>query len=199
MEHYYTEKQNSVFRPHKIKVQLCGNEFELYSASGVFSKSRVDRGTMLLIESAIVKDRWCVLDLGCSYGAVGIAIKLAYPETNVVMSDVNARAMKLARMNAKLNNVRVELITSDIFKSPKLNSRKFNTILLNPPQTAGKDVCFRMISEAREHLLDGGSLQLVARHNKGGKTLSEKMKEVFDNVRDVDKKGGFRVYASEKN
>ena len=39
-------------------------------------------------------------------------------------------------------------------------------------------------------------LQIVARHNKGGKTLMEKMDEVFGNVKDIAKKSGFRVYIS---
>ena len=74
----------------------------------------------------------------------------------------------------------------------------FDTILLNPPQKAGKDVCFRMIEEAPNHLKEDGTLQIVATHNKGGKTLAKKMEEVFGNVDSIVKKGGVRVYLSRK-
>ena len=42
-----------------------------------------------------------------------------------------------------------------------------------------------------------GTLQIVARHNKGGKNLSEKMEEVFGNVKVLAKKRGYRVYLSQ--
>ena len=73
---------------------------------------------------------------------------------------------------------------------------EFDTILLNPPQHAGKDVCMKMIENAIKYLKNGGLLQLVARHNKGGKSFEKKMKEVFGNVKDIAKKGGFRVYVA---
>ncbi|MBI2647630.1 class I SAM-dependent methyltransferase, partial [Candidatus Woesearchaeota archaeon] len=42
------------------------------------------------------------------------------------------------------------------------------------------------------------SLQLVARHNKGGEALSDKMQEVFGNVKVIAKKAGYWVYMSVK-
>jgi 16S rRNA G1207 methylase RsmC len=198
VEHYYTEKQKSEFRPKKIKVRVFEAEFELYTAGGVFSPKKLDLGTKLLIESATVKRGWKLLDFGCGYGVVGVAIKRKFPALEVVMTDVNARAVKLAKMNTKLCGIEAEVIQSDVFSNPKLNRFLFDTILLNPPQTAGKDVCFRMIENAKKHLVKGGLLQIVARSQKGGKQLSIKMDEVFGNVKDVAKRSGFRVYVSEK-
>jgi len=40
-------------------------------------------------------------------------------------------------------------------------------------------------------------LQVVARHKKGGKSLSHFMEEVFGNLTAVAKKSGYRVYVSE--
>jgi 16S rRNA (guanine1207-N2)-methyltransferase len=74
----------------------------------------------------------------------------------------------------------------------------FDTILLNPPQTAGKKLCFELIEESKAHLKKDGLLQLVARHNKGGKDLSKKMLEVFGNVEPTAKEAGFRVYVSKR-
>ena len=70
---------------------------------------------------------------------------------------------------------------------------------ITSPQNAGKKLCFELIEGARERLKKGGTFQLVARRNKGGKSLSEKMKEVFGNAKVIAKKAGYWVYASVKS
>jgi len=194
-EHYFTEKPTSELKLRKIKVFVKGINLQLKTAAGVFSPNRLDNGTRLLIESAIIKDRWSVLDLGCGYGIVGITIKKLFPSSNITMSDINERALKLARINLKLNKVSANVLKSNSFNSIK---EKFDTILLNPPQTAGKDICFEMIEMSFDHLNKNGLLQIVARHNKGGSTFEKKMQEVFGNVKEISKKSGYRIYVSEK-
>ena len=54
-----------------------------------------------------------------------------------------------------------------------------------------------MIEESHVHLKQGGTLQLVAPHNKGGKSLKAVMEEAFGNVSELVRKAGFRVYFSE--
>ncbi len=181
----------------KVKVNFLGNEFEVNCASGVFSSKKIDKGTELFIKNIQIKDGWDVLDLGCGVGVVGIAVKLAYDNINVVFSDVNKRAIKVTNMNLDLNAIEdVEVIYSDLYA--KID-KKFDTILCNPPQCAGKDVCFSVIDNAKDHLKKNGLLQIVARHNKGGKTLSERMKTVFGNVEEIAKGSGYRVYVSQMN
>jgi 16S rRNA G1207 methylase RsmC len=55
-----------------------------------------------------------------------------------------------------------------------------------------------LIEESKNYLKQKGSLQIVARHNKGGKTLSKKMEEVFGNIKVIAKKSGYWVYMSVK-
>jgi len=195
MTYYFSKFQESEIKLRKIKANLRGIGFEFYSGSGVFSKDKIDKGTELLINSCILTHGWKVLDFGCGYGAIGISIAKFFPDTNVLMADINKRAVKLAKMNVKMNNIgNAHLTSSDLFQT--INQR-FNTIIVNPPQKAGKDVCFKIIEEAKNHLEPNGLLQLVARHNKGGKTLELKMKEVYGNVKEIAKKAGYRVYVSE--
>ncbi|HII72150.1 TPA: class I SAM-dependent methyltransferase [Candidatus Woesearchaeota archaeon] len=193
-EHYYSKEQTSKFEPKKIKARLLGNELELYTAGGVFSPTHIDRGSLLLIDEAHIDDGWKILDMGCGYGAVGIAQMKEHPGVRAVFSDVNERAVKLTKMNLKLNRLDGEVVQGDSFE--RVADKDFDTILLNPPQTAGKKVCFRMIEEAKEHLRPGGTLQMVARHNKGGKELEKKMQEVFGNTEQTAKSSGFRIYVS---
>jgi len=195
MTHYFSEKQESELKLKKIRTILRNREFEFYSGSGVFSKNKIDNGTALLINKCIIKPKWHILDLGCGYGAVGIILKKLF-DIKVDMIDINQRALQLTKKNAKLHNVEVNVFQSDLYSKIK---EKYDSIIVNPPYVAGRKICFQIIEEAPEHLKKNGLFQLVARHNKGGKRLSEKMKEVFGNVETIAKKGGFRVYVSTKN
>ncbi|MBI5797378.1 class I SAM-dependent methyltransferase [Candidatus Woesearchaeota archaeon] len=192
MSHYYSQKQDSAFAPVKIQALIGKKEYHFFSASGVFSKSKIDYGTKLLAEHMQIGKDDTVLDLGCGIGILGRAAA-EKTKNQVIMVDVNERAVHLARMNTKaLENV--EVLESDTYSA--LKNMKFHVILLNPPQTAGKKVCFQMIADAKHHLENGGNIQVVARHNKGGETLSKHMREVFGNMETLVKQGGYRVYKS---
>lgn len=196
LRHYYSEDQTSPLNLTKFSAKLRGYYFEFFVGSGVFSKTRIDRGSELLIEDVMLKDSWHILDLGCGYGPVGIAIAKSFPTSRVLMTDINKRAVQLTEMNIKLNNIKnAEVKHSNIYQNI---DEKFDTIVVNPPQTAGKAVCFEIIDKSKYFLKDNGILQLVARHNKGGKHLSERMKFVFGNVKDIAKSSGYRIYVSEK-
>jgi 16S rRNA (guanine1207-N2)-methyltransferase len=195
MAHYYSQKQDSSLRIYTVRVKLKSREFSLASASGIFSCRALDRGTQVLIENCRMQPGWDVLDLGCGYGAVGISVAKMYRLGRLVMCDINERAVKTARINAKAEHVEAEVLATDSFSRV---TGQFDTILLNPPQSAGKDLCIRMITDAKEFLKTGGLLQIVARHNKGGKVLAEKMMELYGNVQDIARKSGYRVYVCQK-
>lgn len=148
MDHYYTKTPRSRFATEEIDVHLRGQSFRILTASGTFSRKKVDTGTALLVDNAEIEDGWDILDLGCGYGVVGITLARAFPRSKVLMTDINERAVGLARKNSKgMGNV--EVISGDAFEKV---DRSFDAILLNPPQNAGKELCFRMIEEAKDHL-----------------------------------------------
>jgi len=156
----------------------------------------VDLGSQLLINKCIIKPASKILDLGCGFGAIGVTLAKCFPRCEVVLSDINQRAVTLARKNIKHHKLQNAWAKQSdaLSKLPK----DFDHILLNPPQAAGKKLCFQLIEESREHLKEKGTLQLVARSQKGGKSLSRHMEEVFDNVKTIAKKSGFRIYSSTK-
>lgn len=195
-EHYYTQEPRSSFKKRIITSNILGVKFRFFTSSSVFSKQRVDKGTRLLIENCIIHPGWKILDMGCGYGVIGISLKKIYEHYNckVWMVDINKRATMLSRQNAKLNNVHVHVLHSNLYEA--VNNLKFNTIVTNPPITAGREVCYKIIEKAPDHLLKKGLLQLVARHRKGGAMLEKKMLDVFGNVKTIAKRSGFRVYVS---
>ncbi|MFP4403251.1 MAG: class I SAM-dependent methyltransferase [Nanoarchaeota archaeon] len=196
VEHYYNKDQKSKLVKTQINVSFFDKNFKLITASGIFSVGRVDRGTIILLNNCIIEDFKKVLDLGCGCGIVGISIANSFKNCNVVMSDVNKRAIAISKQNIKLNNLEnIKAIQSDCF----LNiNEKFDFILLNPPQSAGKDVCLKMIEESYNYLNNNGSLQIVVRKNKGGNTIFDKMNEVFNNIDVLAKKSGYWVCISRK-
>jgi len=195
MEHYYSKKQNSLLNIKRIRQKIKNIDFEFYTGSGVFSKERIDKGTLILAENMIINKNSKVLDIGCGIGVLGITAAKFFNAEDV-MSDINKRAVMLAKKNIELNNVKAKIHQGNLYEKIKQND--FDVILSNPPQTAGKETCFKMIEQSKKYLKNGGSLQLVVRHNKGGKTLSKKMEEVFGNLKVIAKKSGYWVYVSEK-
>jgi 16S rRNA G1207 methylase RsmC len=195
MEHYYSEDPKSKEKTEVIHQRISGKDFEFYTSSGVFSKDHVDKGTLALAESMAFSEKAKVLDIGCGIGILGICAAKLF-DASVVMSDINQRAADLAKKNCSLNNVKAAVVHGNLFE--KITDNDFDVVLSNPPQHAGKEVCFKLIEESINYLKKNGTLQLVARHNKGGKTLSKKMEEVFGNVEIIGKQSGFTVYISVK-
>lgn len=195
-EHYYARKHKTEFTKSRIQAHLRGVEFVFETGAGTFSKTRIDKGTQLLIDEFRVTPGMRILDLGCGYGPVGISIKKTCSQCDVVMTDVNKRAVTLAKKNAALNNVDVDVRSGDSYVPVK--DELFDAILLNPPQTAGRELCNQMITHGKERLNTNGEFWLVARHQVGGRMFEQKMEEVYGNVETIARQSGYRVYRSKK-
>lgn len=190
--HYYDKKQTSDLREKSIEV----NGASFLTASGLFSKDHIDNATKLLINKCQIEDAQDILDLGCGWGAVAILLKKKYPAKEFMATDVVDRAVAYTKKNMKLNRVDIKVKQSDILEKVE---REFDCILTNPPYVAGRKICYAFIEQSFAHLKTGGSLQLVARHQKGGKMLGLHMEEIFGNCEPIAKAGGFRIYKSTKN
>ena len=68
---------------------------------------------------------------------------------DVTAVDINPRALRLAERNAKLNGVQMRVMLSDRYSA--VEGKLFDTIALNPPVHAGKEVMYRMFEGAPAH------------------------------------------------
>lgn len=195
--HYFSEKPDVKPRYGIIRVHLRRRCFEFLTSSGVFSPNRIDLGTLLLIESMILPEKGCLLDLGCGYGPVGIAAAVFNPRLKVFMVDVNERAVKLAEENARRNLAENIEVRQGFLYEP-VKDLKFEAIVCNPPISAGMKVVKPIIIEAPTHLLVGGLLEIVVRSKVGGKRITRFMKEAFGNVKVHARGSGYRVLISRK-
>ncbi|GAB6102723.1 class I SAM-dependent methyltransferase [Thermococcus atlanticus] len=192
MSHYYSEEPKVPLRTKTIEVCIRGHCFRFITASGVFSFGKLDRGTELLIESMILNEGWRVLDLGCGYGAVGIVASRFVGQ--VVMTDINRRAISIAKKNLKINGVKNAEVRWGSLYEP-VRGERFHSIITNPPVHAGKEVLREIVINAPLHLHDEGLLQLVIKTKQGAKYIKGLMEENFAEVRELAKGSGYRVYA----
>ncbi len=196
-EHYYSATPKSTPKLGLIKTNLCGKPFEFVTASSVFSKKRVDTGTRLLIESMALPDHGTALDVGCGYGAVGIAAAAFHSALQVTMTDVNLRAVRLAQENIQRNNIANAEVKHGCLYEPVEDS-KFNVVLSNPPVSAGMETVKAIITQAPNVMAAKATLQMVVKSKIGAKALPTVFEEAFGNCSIVARESGYRVLLAQK-
>ena len=72
-----------------------------------------------------------ILDIGAGSGCIAISLAKNLPNAKVSALDISIDALKVAKENAKLNNVEVNFINADIFEYQ--SDKKYDIIVSNPP------------------------------------------------------------------
>ena len=75
---------------------------------------------------------------------------------------------------------------------------RFDHILCNPPLRAGRAIVDRIVSEAPDHLHEGGRLWLVARTRQGADSLRARMASAFGVAEIVRRGSGYKVLRATK-
>ena len=192
-DQYYTREPSSASAPVTCAFLYRGHSFAMKTDAGVFSKGALDEGTRLLLD-ALPELSGDVLDLGCGWGPIGIAVKKTRPDVRVTMADVNLRALALAESNAAAAGVTAEILESDGFAA--LGGRRFDCVITNPPIRAGKQVIYRMFADAAAALREDGALWLVIRKQQGADSAEKYLKTLFADVTVKAKAKGYRVYCA---
>ncbi len=181
--HYYTENPDTAHDFEQWSFELRGKNFHFVTDSGVFSRDTVDYGSR-------------VLDVGCGYGPVGLALAYA-SQRPVEMIDINQRAVDLAKGNAQRNGIeQVDIHQSNIYA--QLNQPAYAAILSNPPIRAGKEVVHEILTGAFPLLKAGGTLTIVIQKKQGAPSAQKKMQETFGNAEIIKKDKGYYIIQSVK-
>lgn len=195
MEHYYTPKPETPHDVEQIEYSLRGAALRFYTDAGVFSRDKVDFGSHCLLKT-LPPLSGSILDLGCGYGAIGIALAVLNPKSSVWMADINERAVKLARRNIQLNHVKnAKTAVSDGFSSIQ---GPFEAIVCNPPIRAGKAVIYPWFEQSIHYLAPGGALYLVIQKKQGAPSAVKKLESVFGRCDVLEKEGGYWILCSKK-
>jgi len=194
-DHYYTVNPTSAHDVRTVAVDVLGVSARFDTDAGVFSRDGLDTGTRALLE-ALPALHGRILDLGCGWGPVGTVLKKKYPGAQIVMTDVNQRAVELSRKNLRLNGAEADVYQGDGFENVP---GSFDFIITNPPIRAGKAAIYAMFAEARRRLNPGGALYIVIRKQQGAPSALKYLKEIFDEAEVIDREAGFWTIESSVN
>ena len=189
MSHYFENDQSLKSQPKTFSINVGNYSFSFNTNSGVFAKEGLDFGSKVLINELLkVKITGDVLDLGCGYGPVGIILAKHF---NIIpdLSDVNEKALILAKTNLELNGVKGNIILSDAYENI---TKKYDYIITNPPIRAGKKKVYEIILDAANYLKETGELWIVIRKEQGAKSLLKDIQEVYQ-TEIIRKNKGFYV------
>jgi 16S rRNA (guanine1207-N2)-methyltransferase len=189
---HYCDAQPAVgSRRHTVRLNAGELALELLVDRGVFGSRGVDVGTLTLLREAPEPPALGeVLDLGCGYGPIAIAIGLKAPGARIWAVDVNERALELARVNAdaaRAANVQIALpdaVPAEV---------QFDAIYSNPPVRIGKGPLHELLLRWLPRLRPGGAAYLVVQRNLGSDSLAAWLATQGFGVRRLKSKKGYRI------
>ncbi len=168
-EQYFAANPSSPDERRTLHVRLRGHEADVQVSNGVFSGNRVDLGTSVLLRHAPAPSRiGNLLDLGCGWGPIALAMGFESPEADIWALDVNERAVELTRANAqtcalaRIHAGTAGMIPTDI---------QFDTIWSNPPIRVGKEALHDLLMTWLPRLAPDGGAYLVVQRNLGADSL----------------------------
>lgn len=169
VEHYFSTRTSTPSRPGTVTLQVEGRTLAMATDAGVFSHAQLDPGTRFLLKrGAQPPAAGDLLDLGCGWGPIAVALALHSPGARVWAVDVNERARALTRLNADAagcDNVEVVApgeVPSDV---------RFAGIWSNPPVRVGLRVLHPMLTAWLERLAPDAMATLVVHRHLGSDSL----------------------------
>jgi 16S rRNA G1207 methylase RsmC len=193
-EHYFSETPGSEYRQKEITVTINDREVTLTTAGGVFSPDHIDQGTAVLLdhldEAPAGGD---ILDLGCGWGPIALALASHSPKSTVWAVDVNQRSLELTAANAKrMGLVNIKCVTPDQVPA----DLSFSGIWSNPPIRIGKDALHELLLNWIPRLQNDAEAYLVVQKNLGADSLHRwleaELPKEFSTIR-VETSKSFRV------
>jgi 16S rRNA G1207 methylase RsmC len=168
VSHYFESPTGPEHR-QRIRARIWGRDYTFTTANGVFSGSRLDLGTAVLlrgVDPPVGPMR--LLDLGCGFGPIAVALATECPDALVDAVDVNDRALELTRVNAAAAGVgaRVRVGHPEAFEDGR-----YDQIWSNPPIRIGKPALHELLAMWLARLAPGGRAVLVVQRNLGADSL----------------------------
>jgi 16S rRNA (guanine1207-N2)-methyltransferase len=193
-EHYFTADPSVPFQRQPVVTNVWGHDLALVSGSGVFANGRLDIGTSVLFKETAPPAGGRVLDLGCGYGVIGLAIARAVPAATVTAVDVNERAVLLANENAASLGLtdRFSATTPDAVPA----GATYDELWSNPPIRIGKQALHELLLTWFARLAPGGRAVMVVGKNLGGDSLQRWLGEQGYPTERTGSAKGFRVLES---
>jgi 16S rRNA (guanine1207-N2)-methyltransferase len=172
--HYFDAEPGVASDRRAVPLDLPDLSVTLTTDRGVFARDAVDPGTkLLLLDGPRPPASGDLLDLGCGYGPVAVALARRSPGARVWAVDVNRRALELCRENAAAAGVDVRAVTADQVP-PDV---RFTGIWSNPPVRIGKAALHELLATWLDRLAREGRAALVVHRHLGADSLARWLDE----------------------
>lgn len=195
MSHYFTNDDGPV-TTREVTATIFDVDHTFTTASGVFSGSRLDPGTAVLLRTLPPPAAGRVLDLGCGFGPIAVGLAAASPAIRVDAVDVNDRALALTQTNAeragvadRVHATRPEDVDPDV---------SYDEIWSNPPIRIGKQALHELLLTWLPRLSPGGVAHMVVGKNLGADSLTNWLGEQGWPTSKVASAKGFRVLRTQR-
>ncbi len=171
----------------EIRLSLADLELQFTTDRGVFSQSRIDAGTRLLLQEAPhpTPSMTNVCDLGCGYGPIAVSLARRSPTSSVWAVDLNERAVALTAKNGAANecpDIHAVVVDADgtaIDGTPEdlvaLRTTQFDGLWSNPSIRIGKPAMHHMLTVWLDRLTPSGMAWLVVQRHLGADSLADWM------------------------
>ena len=113
-----------------------------------FETEELVENTLKLIDKYF-KGKIKVLDIGTGSGCISIALKKENSNLDITSTDISKKALKVAKNNAKENNVDIKFINTNLYDG--IND-KFDCIISNPPYIAHDEEIMDIVYDNEPHL-----------------------------------------------
>lgn len=157
-----TSEQADPYLKKRVTLKSAGELLQFDVAHSLFASHDIDLGTRLLLRSIeVAHPPQRVLDLGCGYGVLGIALAHRFPEAAVVLADSDLLAVRYAGANAVLNGTRnAEAVGSVALEA--VSPGQFDLIVSNVPAKVGdRAIEEDFVLAPRTRLAPGGAYWFV--------------------------------------
>ena len=193
-DHYFSADPAVPFTRESVRAKVWGRDLALTSGSGVFARGRLDIGTAVLFRETVPPERGRILDLGCGYGVIGLAIAVCSSATTVTGVDVNERAVLLSNENAAALGVtdHYEALTPGAVP----DDATYDEIWSNPPIRIGKQALHELLLTWFARLAPEGRAVMVVGRNLGADSLQRWLGEQGYPTERLASAKGFRVLES---
>jgi 16S rRNA (guanine1207-N2)-methyltransferase len=170
-DHYFSASPGSAHIEQTLTVDIQGTPMTVTSASGTFSSDGLDRGTRVLLESVPTPPQSGVLvDVGCGWGPISLALATASPHAKVIAVDVNERARELAAQNASAHQLsNIEVLAPEDFP----HDVQIDCVWSNPPIRIGKQALHDLLTAWLNRLAPAGVAYLVVAKKLGSDSLQK--------------------------
>jgi 16S rRNA G1207 methylase RsmC len=190
--HYFAADPGPESGRRTLEYEVAARTLHVTTAGGVFSAGRLDPGTAVLLRHAPrPPTHGDLLDLGCGWGPLALAMALFSPDATVWAVDVNQRARELTAANARTNGfggVRTAApddVPDDV---------EFAALWSNPPIRIGKAALHDLLGRWLPRLAPGGSAWLVVQRNLGADSLHRWLAHALEESSTVERVGSAKGY-----